>query len=99
MNILVTGGAGFIGSRIIERALARDDARVICLDNFNDYYDPAIKRENVAGFAGDPRVRMVEQSFNDAAAMKKLFAEERPTHVVHLGAYAGVRYSVENPFP
>lgn len=99
MNILVTGGAGFIGSRMIERALQRGTSRVICLDNFNDYYDPAIKRDNVAGFAGDPRVRMVEQSFNDAAAMKKLFAEERPTHVVHLGAYAGVRYSVENPFP
>ena len=73
-RVLVTGGAGFIGSRMIERALQRGTPRVICLDNFNDYYDPAIKRENVAGFAGDPRVRMVEQSFNDAAAMQRLFA-------------------------
>lgn len=99
MNILVTGGAGFIGSRFIERALERGVGRVVCLDNYNDYYDPAIKRDNVRAFAADPQVRMVEASFNDAPAMKRLFAEEQITHVVHLGAYAGVRYSVENPFP
>ena len=99
MNILVTGGAGFIGSRIIERALDRGVDRIVCLDNFNDYYDPAIKIANVAGFADNPRVRMVKASFNDADGMQRLFETERPTHVIHLGAYAGVRYSVENPFP
>jgi UDP-glucuronate 4-epimerase len=99
MKILVTGGAGFIGSRFIERALERCDAAIICLDDYNDYYDPAIKRRNAAGFAADPRVRMIERSFNDADAMRRLFADERPTHIVHLGAFAGVRYSVENPFP
>jgi UDP-glucuronate 4-epimerase len=99
MNVLVTGGAGFIGSRLIERLLRRPTARITCLDAYNDYYDPALKRANVVGFAHDPRVHMVEGSFTDAPAMARLFADDRITHVVHLGAYAGVRYSVENPFP
>lgn len=98
MSFLVTGGAGFIGSHFIERLLARQrDARVICLDNFSDYYDPALKRANAALFAGDPRVKLVEQSFLDAAAMQRLFAEEGVSRLVHLGAIAGVRSSIANP--
>ncbi len=98
MSILVTGGAGFIGSHFIERLLARQsDARVICLDNFSDYYDPALKRANAAIFAGDARVKLVEQSFLDAAAMQRLFAEEGVRRVVHLGAIAGVRSSIAHP--
>ena len=99
MNILVTGGAGFIGSRLIPRLLLRRDAVVTCLDDFNDYYDPALKRENVAEFAAHPQVRLVEASFCDADRMRALFAASRFDAVVHLGGYAGVRYSVENPFP
>jgi UDP-glucuronate 4-epimerase len=93
----MTGGAGFIGSRMIERLLSESDATLVCLDNFNDYYDPALKRANVSGFAGNPRVRMVERSFCDQRAMLDLFADCRPKQVVHLGAYAGVRPSVANP--
>jgi UDP-glucuronate 4-epimerase len=98
MSILVTGGAGFIGSHFIERLLARQpDARVICLDNFSDYYDPALKRANAALFSGDQRVKLVEQSFLDAAAMRRFFAEEGVRRVVHLGAIAGVRSSIARP--
>jgi UDP-glucuronate 4-epimerase len=97
MAILVTGGAGFIGSHLVERLLASGRHPVICLDNFNDYYDPAIKRANVAAFAADPRVKLVEADLCDADAMRRLFADAGVTHVVHLGAYAGVLPSVEKP--
>lgn len=99
MNILVTGGAGFIGSRLIERLLRHEHAQITCLDNYNDYYSPRLKRENVQAFADHARVRMVEGSFTDAAAMRSLFQSHNIEYVVHLGGYAGVRYSVENPFP
>ena len=98
MSILVTGGAGFIGSHFIERLLVRrPDARVICLDNFSDYYDPALKRANAALFAGDERVTLIEQSFLDASAMQRLFAAEGVRRVMHLGAIAGVRSSITHP--
>ena len=97
-SVLVTGGAGFIGSHFIERLLAEGGDRVICLDNFNDFYSPAEKRQNIAGFANDPRVKLVEADFCDAEAMRRLFDERRISAVVHLGAYAGVRPSVANPF-
>lgn len=96
--LLVTGGAGFIGSHFIERALADTDARVVCLDNFNDFYSPAVKRQNIAGFAKDPRVTLVESDFCDADAMLRLFEQKKISAVVHLGAYAGVRPSVARPF-
>lgn len=97
MAILVTGGAGFIGSHFVERLLAGGHDRVVVVDNFNDYYDPALKRRNVAGFARDKRVAIVEQDFCDAPAMERLFAAQGIEQVMHLGAYAGVRYSVERP--
>jgi UDP-glucuronate 4-epimerase len=99
VKILVTGAAGFIGSRLIERLLRRPTAQIVGLDSFNGYYDPALKRANVRELQNHPRVRIIEGTFTDAPAMRELFAVEKPTHVVHLGAYAGVRYSIENPFP
>ncbi|HEV7226516.1 MAG TPA: GDP-mannose 4,6-dehydratase, partial [Pirellulales bacterium] len=96
-SILVTGGAGFIGSHFIERLLAESQARVTCLDNFNDFYSPAEKRRHIAGFCGDPRVTLIEGDFCDAEAMQRLFVEQEISAVVHLGAYAGVRPSVANP--
>ena len=99
MSTLVTGGAGFIGSRMIELLLQQPGESIVCLDNYNSYYDPALKRTNVAGFRLDPRVRMVEDNFCDPGAMRRLFREHAVRHVVHLGAWAGVRPSVVNPLP
>jgi len=98
MNVLVTGGAGFIGSHVIERLLARETiARITCLDDFNDYYDPALKRANVAGFSVSDRVRVVEGSIGNEALVTELFRDGGFDYVIHLGGYAGVRTSLERP--
>jgi UDP-glucuronate 4-epimerase len=99
MTVLVTGGAGFIGSHFIERLLAASgiDARIICLDHFNSSYSPALKRANVARFAHDTRVTVVEQSFCDAVATRQLVDTQGVRQIVHLGAYAGVRASITDP--
>jgi UDP-glucuronate 4-epimerase len=94
MNALVTGGAGFIGSHVVERLLDRGD-RVTVIDDFNDFYDPAIKRRNVAPFAS--RVRVVEADICDAAALRDTFQRERFDTIVHLAARAGVRPSLAHP--
>lgn len=90
MKILLTGGAGFIGSHLLERLLERGDD-VAILDDFNDYYDPAIKRRNLPSRGG---FRLYERDVRDAA---DVVAAERPDAVVHLAARAGVRPSLENP--
>jgi len=95
-KVLVTGGAGFIGSHTTEALLAWGD-EVICLDNFNDYYDPARKRKNVAAFEGHPRYRLYEGDICDAERLEALFAAERPDKVMHIAAMAGVRYSIQHP--
>lgn len=97
MTILVTGGAGFIGSHFIELLLKQSDADIVSLDNFSDYYDPALKRANAALFADEPRVRLVESNFCDVDENVRHLAENNVTHVVHLGAHAGVRASVDSP--
>ena len=94
MSILVTGGAGFIGSHLIERLARESDARIICLDNYNDYYDPGLKRANVASFQDQNKVTLVEGDFCDGQAMKRLLDAHEVKQIVHLGAYAGVRASV-----
>lgn len=94
MNVLVTGGAGFIGSHTVDRLLAQG-AEVTVLDEFNSFYDPAIKRANIQGFAG--QVRVVEGDLRDQALVDCVFADGRFDTVVHLAARAGVRPSIVDP--
>jgi UDP-glucuronate 4-epimerase len=96
-NYLVTGAAGFIGSHLVEGLLARG-GRVIGLDNFDDFYAPAIKRRNVEGALASDRFRLVEGDIRDTALVEDLLRSERVGTVFHLAARAGVRPSVENPF-
>lgn len=96
MTILVTGAAGFIGSHLAERLCRRGD-RVIGLDNFNDYYDPARKRANEQRLNTYPNFRMVEVDVRDRAALFDLFAAERIDAVAHLAAMAGVRDAIKLP--
>ena len=93
MKVLITGGAGFIGSHLGERLIARGD-EVVVLDNFNDFYDPAIKRRNVEEALGDSRV--VVGDLRDRELVDELI-DEGFEAVVHLAAMAGVRPSVEDP--
>ncbi|HUK13406.1 MAG TPA: GDP-mannose 4,6-dehydratase [Thermoanaerobaculaceae bacterium] len=95
-TILVTGGAGFIGSHVCEALLARG-AAVVCLDDFNDYYDPAFKRENVAALAGNPRWRVVEGDIRDAELVNDVYRRHGVAATVHLAARAGVRPSIRQP--
>ncbi len=96
-HILITGGAGFIGSHLVDRLLGDGDCRVIAVDNFNDFYDPAIKRANIATHLSSNDFELVEADIADAKAMNDLFARARFDCVVHLAARAGVRPSLEDP--
>ncbi|HZN55055.1 MAG TPA: GDP-mannose 4,6-dehydratase [Candidatus Polarisedimenticolaceae bacterium] len=94
--ILVTGGAGFTGSHLVERLLA-DGRRVVVLDAFDAFYDPKAKERNLDGVRDDPRFRLVRGDIRDEAAVEASFAGEPIEAVVHLAARAGVRPSIEDP--
>ncbi|WP_256199454.1 SDR family NAD(P)-dependent oxidoreductase [Verrucomicrobium spinosum] len=94
MKVLVTGGAGFIGSHTVERLLAQG-AEVGILDNFNDYYAPDIKRHNIS--AVQDRITLVEGDLRDPEVVERAFAEGKYDAVIHLAARAGVRPSIEQP--
>ena len=93
-RILVTGGAGFIGSHLCQALLSRGD-QVTILDNLNDYYDPSLKRGNLEEIGS--AVEFVEGDIRDAELVGELFERGRFDKVVHLAAMAGVRPSLENP--
>ncbi len=97
MPLLLTGGAGFIGSHLTERLRQVTDERIVCLDNFNDYYNPTLKRDNAARLREIPNVTVVEADFCDRQAVEQILRQHAIDQVVHLGAYAGVRYSVQDP--
>ena len=96
MKVLVTGAAGFIGFHTAKQLLERGET-VVGLDNFNDYYDVALKDARAAVLDGYDNFSMVRIDLADRAAMDALFAKECFEKVVHLAAQAGVRYSIENP--
>ena len=93
MTTLITGGAGFIGSHVAEALLRRGDDAIV-IDNFNDYYDPAIKRSNARRLRGYDRCTLVEGDIRDAALVERLFRRHDIQRVAHLAAMAGVRASV-----
>lgn len=96
MIILVTGTAGFIGSALTMRLLARGD-QVIGIDNHNDYYDPALKEARLARFASHPNYSHLRVDLADKEAIESAFAKGKPQRVVNLAGQAGVRYSIDNP--
>ena len=101
MTLFVSGAAGFIGAAVCERLLARGE-RVVGFDNFNPYYDPALKRARIAQLQAtaartDTSWALIEADLEDRAAVEAAFTQHKPTTVIHLAAQAGVRHSIENP--
>jgi UDP-glucuronate 4-epimerase len=94
MRVLVTGGAGFIGSHLVERLLAAGH-EVAILDDFNDFYDPLIKRANIAAVSKNVAIHHVD--LRDAAAVRNVFHGEKFDTIAHLAARAGVRPSIQHP--
>ncbi len=96
MKILVTGTAGFIGSHVAQRLMARGD-EVVGIDNLSDYYDVSLKQARLARFADDPRYTHVHADLADRTAIEAAFKQHQPQRVINLAAQAGVRYAAENP--
>ena len=97
MRVLVTGAAGFIGSALSLRLLARGD-EVLGVDNLNDYYDVALKQARLDRLTPHPNFKFAKVSIEDRPALEKAFRDCRPQRVVNLAAQAGVLYSLENPY-
>jgi UDP-glucuronate 4-epimerase len=96
-NILVTGGAGFIGSHLVDRLLSERAWRVTVVDDFNDFYEPELKRANVRAHVADAAYRLVEADIRERAALERIFAETKFDAIVHMAARAGVRPSLSEP--
>ncbi|MDT2599298.1 NAD-dependent epimerase [Enterococcus hulanensis] len=96
MKILVTGAAGFIGSRLIE--LLDDKNEIVGIDNLNDYYDTSLKIARLNKLNPKNNFRFLKMNLADKDSMLNLFSKENFDIVIHLGAQAGVRYSIENPY-
>src|SRR5437762_7939653 len=96
-SILITGGAGFIGSHLVDRLLAEGGWRIAVVDDFNDFYDPAIKRENISAPLANPDFKLVAADLRDREALAQVFSEANFDCIVHLAARAGVRPSLKEP--
>jgi UDP-glucuronate 4-epimerase len=93
---LVTGGAGFIGSHLLDDLLNRG-ASVLCLDDFNDFYDPDLKRRNIENHRRNDAFRLMEGDIRDTGLLARIFSEFPITKIVHLAARAGIRSSLDQP--
>ena len=96
MTILITGGAGFIGSHLVDWMLASGN-EVVCLDNLDTFYSPEIKKENIKAASGNKNYSLIEGDIRDIATLKKCFSQNKINVVVHLAARAGVRPSIQQP--
>jgi len=96
-QFLVTGGAGFIGSHLVDRLLGRNLARVVVIDNFDEFYDPQIKRASIANHLNNQAYRLIEADIRDYAALKQIFSDPHFDAIIHLAAKAGVRPSLNEP--
>jgi UDP-glucuronate 4-epimerase len=96
-NILITGGAGFIGSHLVDRLIAERDWNVVVVDDFNDFYDPSIKHANIKQHQDSPQFRLYEVDIRDQEQLHEVFEENKFDCVVHLAARAGVRPSLDQP--
>jgi len=96
-NILVTGGAGFIGSHVCDALLSRRDA-VVCIDDFNDYYDPQVKRNNIQNCIKNPLFKLYQLDIRDYKKLRNVFQKNKIDKIIHLAARAGIRASLKNPF-
>ncbi len=96
-RILITGIAGFIGFHLACH-LAQKGDKIVGIDDFNDYYSPRLKEERAAALVSQYGIEIERASICDRAAIGRLFNRFQPTHIVHLAGYAGVRYSLENPY-
>jgi len=97
MKILITGGAGFIGSAIAKKLIDRGD-KVVLIDNFNDYYDPQLKRNRIKKFLKGYKFALYKGDIRNRKLLEKIFKKEKLDKIIHLAAMAGVRNSLENPF-
>lgn len=96
MKILVTGGAGFIGSNLTKKLIDRGD-QVVMIDNFNDYYEPQLKEDRIKKFLKGYKFKLYRGDIRDEKLLEKIFKKEKIDKVVHLAAMAGVRYALQNP--
>ncbi|RRR74035.1 MAG: NAD-dependent epimerase/dehydratase family protein [Candidatus Viridilinea halotolerans] len=96
MTYLITGGAGFIGSHLVDTLLRRGE-QVVCLDNFTNYYNPLRKRRNLAWAQAQAGFHLVEADLRDAQALAAAFTTHRPRYVAHLAALPGPRPSIADP--
>ena len=96
MAYLVTGGAGFIGSHLCER-LVKEGSEIVCVDNFNDFYDPLIKRRNVKGLQKKANFKLYELDILDFPKLQAVFEQNDIDVIIHLAARAGVRPSIKEP--
>ena len=96
MKILITGGAGFIGSAVAKKLMDRGD-KVVIIDNFNDYYDPSLKEDRIKIFLKGYKFKLYRGDIRDAKLLEKIFRTEKIDKIIHLAAMAGVRNSIINP--